>query len=463
MRSPSLAAASLLVFAAACGARSTLRDPGGGASTGSGGTGSTTTAIATATSSAAGPGSGPGGGPSFECAGLINIEPPVEVPTASDGTTAARNPLLELLGTGDVLALVRGVPLTTPDFTPTSVASVRLAPWMLWPPSIHPPNVIYQPGYKTPFVAAVEPQGTFALGVERYPLNNPTGCDLDALFGLVPDAPGPGPGSVSQSMPGTCEDAPVGIATAGDGTHLVANDLMVQGGNPGSRILKAVLLDPKGGLLVSLDPYCASSHFVGDMLSVEGGLFFVHSSSDGGPCISSPGPQGAARNLVLHRLHDTVDTTESVYSGDDDLVYARVLPRQDGAWLIYRESGASALVQPPGMALPVGLQQGSGSAFPITDSGAGQMAVAALGGGFVVAVVDSVDPSAPTVLLRVYSGAGLVLAETSFSTNGAWLNGDRLTLIASPDSTSFLVGWTGTTSKPTSTLFLRRFDCALAL
>ena len=91
------------------------------------------------------------------------------------------------------------------------------------------------------------------------------------------------------------------------------------------------------------------------------------------------------------------------------------------------------------------------------------MAVAALGGGFVVAVVDFLDPSAPTILLSVYSEAGQLLTETSFSTNGAWLNGDRLSLIASPDARSFLVGWTGNESAPGSELFVRRFDCALPL
>lgn len=458
MRSPSLAlpAAALLVFAAACGARTTLRDPGGGATAGSGGTGSTTS-----TSVTAGPGSGPGGGPVLACPSLISVEPPIEVPT-SDGTRAARDPLLLLLGTGDVLALVRGEALTTPGDIPTTVASIRLEPWTLWPPTIHPPNVIHQMGWKTPFVAAVEPQGTFALGVERYPFNNPTGCDLDAVFGIAPDAPGTG--AFNQPSPGTCNDAPIGIATAGDGTHLVASDLSFDGNSPGARILQSVLLDAKGGLLATLDPYCASNRFVGDMLSIDGNLFFVHSSSDSGQCISSPGPQGVARHLLLHRLHGQIDSTETVYDGEDDLVYARLLPRPGGAWLIFRESGASAVVQPPGMAMPIGLQQGSGAAFPITTSpGAGQMAVAALGGGFVVAVVDFLDPSAPTILLSVYSEAGQLLTETSFSTNGAWLNGDRLSLIASPDARSFLVGWTGNESAPGSELFVRRFDCALPL
>ena len=234
---------------------------------------------------------------------------------------------------------------------------------------------------------------------------------------------------------------------------------MASGGGPGSRVLRSALLDKSGGLLSLLDPYCASTHFVGDALRIEDGLLFIHSSSDGGSCSSSPELQGPARHLVLHRFNISGADTESEYTGSDDMVYARLLPGQTNPWLVFRESGASALVQPPGMALPIGLHGGSGSAFPITEAGAGQMAVAALGFGLVVATVDSLDPSAPTIILRVYSSAGLSTAETSFSTNGAWHNGDRLTLIASPDSSSFLVGWTGSQSTSGTALFVRRFDC----
>jgi hypothetical protein len=461
MRSPSFAlcAAAALVFAASCGARSTLRDPGGETAAGSGGTG-TATATATATSAATGPGSGPGGGPTLACPGLVTVEPPIEVPI-SDGTQAARDALLLLLGTGEVLALVRGEALTTPDDLPTTVASIRLEPWTLWPPTIHPPNVVHQLGWKTPFVATVEPQGTFALGVERYPFNNQTGCDLDAVFGISPDVSGTG--ALNQAVSGTCDDAPLAIATAGDGMHLVANDLNFDGNSPGARRLEPVLLGAKGGLLASLDPYCASKPFVADALSIDGTLFFVHSSATSASCDSTPGPQDVPSQLVLHRFQGQLGSSEALYTGLDDMVDARLLPRPGGGWLVFRESGASALVQPPGMAMPVGQKAGWGAEFPITEAGAGRMAVAALGDGLVVAVVDSLDPSAPTVLLRVYSGAGTLLTESSFSTSGAWLNGDRLSLIASPDGRSFLVGWTGSKSTPGSALFVRRFDCALAL
>ncbi len=65
----------------------------------------------------------------------------------------------------------------------------------------------------------------------------------------------------------------------------------------------------------ALGPYCASTHFVGDALRIEDGLLFVHSSSDGGSCDSSPGLQGAARRLVLHRFNISGADTETEYTG----------------------------------------------------------------------------------------------------------------------------------------------------
>ena len=99
-------------------------------------------------------------------------------------------------------------------------------------------------------------------------------------------------------------------------------------------------------------------------------------------------------------------------------------------------------------------------AFPITDAGLGQVAVAPFGDGFAVAVVDAIDPSAPTLRLAVFSAEGLVQAQTSFSTGGAWLTNDRLTLLGAPDGKALLVGWVGASPDLGASLFLRRFDCA---
>ncbi|MCC6555811.1 MAG: hypothetical protein IT372_22850 [Polyangiaceae bacterium] len=90
------------------------------------------------------------------------------------------------------------------------------------------------------------------------------------------------------------------------------------------------------------------------------------------------------------------------------------------------------------------------------------MAAAALDDGFVAAYSDSSDPSAPAVILRVFSPEGQAAAEASFPTNEAWLGGDRLALLGGPGARSVLVAWVGHGSNGSEpgALRLRRYDCA---
>jgi hypothetical protein len=194
------------------------------------------------------------------------------------------------------------------------------------------------------------------------------------------------------------------------------------------------------------------------VLAGETGFQFVHSGADSLWCAEKP-QNAPGRRLLLRRLQGSEVETSVVHEGMDDLVYARILPRNGGAWVLHRESGASALIQPPGMALRLDAGTPAGEEFPVTPPGAGRMASAAFGDGFVVAFVDAIDPSAPTVVVRVYDANGTLAAESAFGTSAAWLQGDRLTLVASPDARSFLVGWIGEKASPGAETFLHRFDC----
>lgn len=461
MRSRPLLAAVLLVSAAACGARSSLREPSGaGATAGSGGTGTTAGPSTAETTSASSVTTGPGGAPSIFCAGLAGVEPLIELP-ASDMNRAARDPWLELLAQGDVLALSRREPFEGPTLIPSVIDSVRLDPWGSWPPPIHPPASVADSMPDVSFVSATEPKGTFALATVPFPMNAPPGCDLTASFGISPDAP-PGPAAMTFHVAGNCDDFPLAVATTDDGSHFVAYDLFLgdKGGLPlrGSAI---EVLDGSGNILAQPTFACASTRFVGDVLATATTFLFVQSASDSLDCSVS----GTTRRLFLRRFQGATEESFVVADGFDDMVYARILPRKGGSWIFYRESGASAEVQPPGMAVPFGIDSAEGPAFPITHDGSGPMAVAALAGGFVVAYADLIDPSAPSIIVRVYSPTGTLVTQTSFSTSSAWLNGDRLTLIASPDGVSFLVGWTGTTGKPGSgaAMFVKRFDCSIPI
>jgi hypothetical protein len=391
------------------------------------------------------------------CPALQMLEPLVELPALAD-LRAAHDPLLQRLDKGEVLALVRREAVEGPvGGGLSSVSQVRLVPWQSWPPVFEAPLLTLSDSWNVPFVSSVDPYGNFALGVAPFPKNNPSGCDLLAHYGLSADAP-PGQGSLFLHLDGTCNDAPIAVATVGNGTHFVANDVLAGTSIHTFRSLVAHVLDPAGKKIASLDPVCAATRLVGDVLPDEAGFLFVHSTSVTPSCseVETPDP---ARRLVFHRLQGTKDETSVLYEGIDDLVYARILPRNGGSWVIYRESGASAVIQPEGMAMRLEGSSPTGEAFPVTSSGTDRMASASFGDGFVVAFVDNLDPSAPKIFVRVYDESGTLVSEAAFDTNAAWLLGDRLTLVASPDATSFLVGWIGAKEPFGSETFLRRFDC----
>jgi hypothetical protein len=459
MRSRSLVAAALLVFTAACGARSTLRDPAQ-STTGSGGAG---TATGTSTGTSAGTSTGMGttgaGGSAFAlCAGLIDGEPTIALPVPG---SSARDPLLLAGLDGTVIALTRHEPVESPGIVPSTISAIVLQPWGTWPPPIVSTHTqIVDDMWAVPFAASVEPKGTLAVLVERFPKNSKPSCQLGALYGVAADG-APNPTALTLSIDGGCDDVPVSIATAGNGTHFLAASRTISPKGHGSSF-KQITAD--GTTVTSAQDHCASTAIVGDMIPGETDLLFVNATSDNDPCFNggteAPGP---ARKLLLrHQLVVGIEGLTTVYDGADDVVYTRLLPRKGGSWLLFRESGASAEVQPPGMAMPLGPDGATGEPFPVTSDGTDRVAAAALGDGFVVAFVDSLDPSAPNIVLRVYSATGALSAQTSFDTNGAWLNGDRLTLVGSPDGRSFLVGWTGDQGSVGNTLFMRRFDCVTA-
>jgi hypothetical protein len=454
MRSRALVAAAAIVFVAACGARTTLQSATGTADgAGGAGTGSTTSTVASTTST--GVNSGPGGGPSLACGALVGHDPPIELP-GSNLALSARHPSLQLLGNGDVLALARRDAPNSPAVGSVNITATRFDPWSGWPPALDPAVEVTPSAPAFGFVSSVEPTGTFALGFKPFPANAPAGCQLQASYGIAPGAP-LGPGALSAHENGSCSDSPVSVATAGDGSHFVASDILVSDKNGAAvRGMSIEVLDPKGNLITSANDACATNLFVGDVLATDSGFLFVQSAADTLDCSTS----GPARRLFLRKFDGGAQEDLDVYDGFDDLVFARILPRKGGSWIFFRESGASAEVQPPAMAIPFGTDSADGQQFAITDPGAGQVAIAAFRGGFVVATVDSLDPTAPTVLLRVYSAEGSLTTQSSFSTDDAWLGQDRLAIIASPDSKSLLVGWTGASPGGPDRLIVRRFDCA---
>jgi hypothetical protein len=385
----------------------------------------------------------------------VSPDPPIELGGA-DLALSAHDPILELLGNGDVLALARREAPNSPAVGSVNITSTRFDPWSGWPPALDPAVDVIASSPGVTFVSSVEPTGTFALGLKPFPDNAPLGCQLQASYGIASGGP-LGPGALSVHANGTCADLPISVATAGDGSHLVASDLLASDKNGGLvREMIIEVLAADGNLITSANDACATDRLVGDVLPTTTGFLFVQSGGDALDCFN-PGP---ARQLYLRHFEGGIEETFAVHAGFDDLVYTRILPRPGGSWIFYRESGASAEVQPPAMAMPFGADSGAGPEFAITDPGAGPVAVAALGNGFVVASIDSLDPSSSTILLRVYSSTGALATQAAFSTGGAGFGLDRVALIGSPTGSSFLVGWTGSNTGSSTKMIVRRFDCA---
>ena len=450
---------ALVLAAAACGARGALPGVGGGSGEGGGPNagGGPSTSGGPGTGGGAGGDGGSGGAPSGFCPALIAVEPTLELPAPSPSDNAGA-PLLLRLTEGRVLVLAGFTPAESPGPVPTVLAGVALEPWGSWPPAAGPHSVFDTAADSAPFTARREPQGeTLALAFQRFPTNAPPGCQLGAYYGLSPDAP-PGPTALQLLLNGSCDDAPIAIATAGNGLHFVANDIALL---PGVRGVVAHVLDASGAPVHSLPPLCASTRIPGDVLPREQRFLFAHAAGDPDECFGAPNAlPGPGRRLLLRRISADEDETTELYAGTDDLVDVRLLPRADGAWLLARESGASALVAPPGFAMRLGPGDAVGDPFEVTATGSDRMAAAALGDGFVTAFTDSIDPSAPTVILRVFSPEGAASAEASFSTNGAWFTNQRLALLGAPGPGSILVAWVGQPSGDgPQSLLLRRYDC----
>lgn len=439
------ALALLVALAVGCGARTSLPGPlaqGGGAG-GEGGQGGQ--------GGHGGVGAGgAGGAPPSLCQALEVLEPALQPAFAAN--TSARDPWL-LAGPSDrVLALSRRVLLEGPFGVTDQVDLAGFDGWGAWPPD--PGEALsLTPTASLPFAAHGGDAPSFALAVTL----PGDACDVAGLYGL--------PAPLALPATSACPSAPLAAATAGDGSRLRAFDVPTQqAGNP-SRRLRAEVLDPAGAVLAVASDACAGTPLVADV--VARGDFFLLAHAVGAPwsgCLAGedlpPASSGAA--VAVRRLGPAVDEPVVAWTGTDDVVFVRLLPRTGGAWLILRESGASALIQPGAVALPLGPDGPVGAPFEVTSPASFGVAAAAYGEGFVTAHADVLDPSAPQIVVRLWGPTGALEAETSFSTSDAWLSGaDRLSLVASTEARAILVAFVGGDPGPSpgGQLHVRRIDC----
>jgi hypothetical protein len=465
---------SLTLTLAACGARAGLDEPswsagasgpGGAGATGQGGLGGAGGAAGSGGAGASGAAGGAGGA-GLLCASLELVEP-LYVPPPVPGTYCWA-PWLVATSDEHVVALSTRLAVESPGPVPHLAARTTFSPWASWPPSLAQEAMPLVTARLVPFVASAEPPapgepsdpGSFAMAVS---LTEP-GCQRGALF----DAPaGPLVDPLTDlSTPGTCEDWPLAVARSAS-LRLVSFDVpSALPGVDGVRRALTTIYDDAGGVLPPGPSWCARSPLHGQAIpSPDGeGLWLAHGVGyPSAACEAGEDlvPPDVARGVVLRRVGLGVDEASLVYAGVDDVPFVRLTPRSDGAWLVVRESGASAVLEPPALALRVHLDGAVGTPIELTTPGASVVGVGAFGDGLAVVMLDAIDPSAPTVIVRVFDASGALDAETSFGTSEAWASFDRLSVVAAPDGSSLLVGYAGDLGVGAAgpELIVRRLDC----
>lgn len=429
----------LFAFASACGARSALPDGGGGEG-GSGPSGSTaqigvTTATTTATTSGEG-----GGGvcsvPTVRAAAVL-LEPYLGMP--------AHDAALFMAGDSTVVAarFTSGSPLE-----PDLLGHLAWDPWGAWPPQPTDPKDTNLLVWATPPVFSSSPTGTFAVS-----LVDSRACDQWLGVGLQPAAQYTSPEGYpdSQIVGQGCSRVP--RAVVGDLSGARATATSIEAPGPDDVYLLETAHVTQDGPIVSYEiPGCGGLPLYGDIEVVNDE--FVIAASNATDQLGCNDPTGYPANVVVGLLGSgdpafTVATT-------DDVAGIELIPRPGGLWLLYRESGASALTPPAVIAVRLDAElQAIAPPFEATSSGLGRFAATPLSdGGFVI--VSDESSSEGLIWLRKWGPSGELYGEVTIPASGdAQPDFERLSVLASPDRSSAVVAWTTLGGR----VFAARVDC----
>ena len=142
---------------------------------------------------------------------------------------------------------------------------------------------------------------------------------------------------------------------------------------------------------------------------------------------------------------------------------SRVVPRSDGAWLVWQGTGAFSEAPPPIQAARVDANgMIVGSVIPVTNDGdtRGPFAATAIDDRLAVVWPDRIEPGAPVLAVSLLDAQGNKLPGTGISTAMAPLAPGRLAALGSPWGEKLLVAWSGQTMSGGPLGFqVVRFDC----
>lgn len=227
-----------------------------------------------------------------------------------------------------------------------------------------------------------------------------------------------------------------------------------------------------GGLPQSEDPLVCVSHPLAAAIPAgQGFLAAVGRPNPPEPACSAQIPQPPGLISMVRQEHvagavDLATTVVDLLVLPERLYNLALTPTSYGGWLVFQTDGSASFEQPGVRAMQVlasGLPKNPNvDPIAVSPDGLGLAAIAAasMGDALIVAYVDAIDPSAPTIVLQRVEPDGALGARASIQTSTTWLMGD-IQLVASPEGDAVLVAWKGGLGTPV--IGLARVSCFLGI
>jgi hypothetical protein len=443
------------------GARSRLDSaaglaPGGGAagSGGAGGGGESTGGAG----SGGGTGAGGEGGSTLSCPSLVQAVLPIG--TTLDPTRLQTEPALALTAAGEAVLAFGMPPAQSSGPTPTPIGDAAPVPWFSWPADLGPAFIAASDGGHA-FQAATGDGGGVALFL------NPR---EDPPFGKMYLSPQVAPATATSGLgnliaTNDSDTSPLFLARGP--ARMLAGSLY---NGPGSSQLGLSVVE--GGKLVTesfITSGCAVGPVVASGIPVGDGFLAAFSSDRPFGDCASPGPLGPANRVQVARWSPSQPGTllpgdELVVFPDDQILQVAIVPRSDGAWVLWQVAGTE-FPNPPifwRRVDPFGKKVGVEYSTFTPAGSTGGFAAGAIGDGLALAYVDSTDdPGKPSIGVGVFDGE-LVAVHANVHTQFEWVGTGRLAILGAPSADRVLVAWS-TGPLPSSSYVTRvlvvRLDC----
>jgi hypothetical protein len=448
----SLFALGLLVTA--CGARTPLDDPGD-PSAGVGGDGG-----AGAAPSGGGGEGAAGAAPPLSCDGLFVDGEPLRDSALQGDTEREIDAGIVAVDDGRVMVFHT---LVNDLAEGRAVRAATLDAWGPWPQSLGPPHFITG-AVREGMLAAQGFAQDAALLLPLLSLGTPGAVIPGIATAVAPATPYMEvPYEYLFELPGL-PGYGASFTTSRDGTAFVGWGADADG----TTFLGQLVTDASGTVIDGpwFESGCAQGRVRADVIAVEGGYLSAFSSGRGlVECFNDDGIPGPPTRLQVGWWRGGSGMAwQYEETLPEPITTVELVPRGDGAWLLHQTDGSTSLTYPSVVATALGPDGvPTGPSFSAVEDGRtfGPVAAAPFGRGFALAWVEAIDPSAPTVFVRVFDEDGTLRAEGAYDTSPAFLVPSRISLVSSPNEDALIVAWEAADEE--RRVVAARFACVQAL